>query len=163
MKIVREKLALLSMLTALTVVLSLFFVIPVPLTKGYVNFLEVGIYTVALLFGGPAGLIVGAISGGMLDLLLGYPHWLLFSVVIHGAQGYVAGRWSTNKSQKIQLLSLIVASIVMIIGYFLAGALLYGLGASLLSIPGNVVQTVFGTVGALGITQMIKRRSLLKQ
>ena len=162
MKIVREKLAILAILIALSVVLALFFVIPVPLTKGYVNFLEVGIYIAAMLFGGPAGFIVGAISGGMLDLLLGYPQWLPFSVLIHGLQGYVAGRFTRNGSNSGRMISLISASLLMIVGYFFATWFLYGSVAGVTSIIGNVFQTGFGMVISLVLIKVLDRLNLTK-
>lgn len=162
MKIVKDKFALLAMLTALTVVLALTFIFPVPLTKGYVNLLEVGIYTSAMLLGGPAGLIVGGISGGMLDLLLGYPQWLLFSVVIHGGQGFIAGRWSGNKQLTTRILFLLLASVFMIVGYFFATWFLYGSVAGVASIVGNVIQNGFGMIVSMIIIKILDRINLIK-
>ena len=79
-----KKLTTLAMLTALTTAFSLLFVLPVPQTKGVVTLCEAGIYTTALLLGGPSGAIVGSLSGGMIDFLSGYPEWALFSILIHG-------------------------------------------------------------------------------
>lgn len=157
MKVIKEKFTLLAMLTALSVVLALTFIIPVPLTKGYVNFLEVGIYVSAMLLGGPAGMIVGGISGGMLDLLLGYPQWMVFSILIHGGQGFIAGKMAKNSSLKQRLLALLVASIVMITGYFGATWLLYGLAAGILSIMGNIFQTAFGMLVSLVLMRALDK------
>ncbi len=150
------------MLTALTVVLALTFIFPVPLTKGYVNLLEVGIYTTAMLLGGPEGLIVGAISGGMLDLLLGYPQWIIFSVVIHGGQGFIAGKWSGSKEWKTRILFLILASVVMIIGYFFATWFLYGQVAGFASIIGNIIQNGFGMGVSMILIKVLDRMNLIK-
>lgn len=163
MKIIKNKLPLLAMLTALTVVLAIFFVIPVPMTKGYVNFLEIGIYTTAMLFGGPAGLIVGALSGGMLDLILGYPQWLLFSAIIHGVQGYIAGKSIGNQSWSSRITWLTLSSVVMVVGYFFAGAFLYGMVASLASIPANIMQVIFGTIGSLLIVKVLDNNPIVKK
>lgn len=162
MKIVKEKFALLAMLTALTTVLALTFIFPVPMTKGYVNLLEVGIYTSAMLLGGPAGLIVGAISSGMLDLLLGYPQWIIFSVVIHGVQGYIAGRWSGSKEWKTRIIFLLLASIVMIIGYFFATWFLYGKVAGVASIVGNIIQNGFGIFVSMILVKVLDRLNIIK-
>ena len=62
-----KKITTLAMLTALTTALSLLFVLPVPQTKGVVTLCEAGIYTTALLLGGPSGAIVGSLSGGIID------------------------------------------------------------------------------------------------
>lgn len=162
MAIIKEKFTLLAMLTALTVVLALTFSIPLPVTNGYVNLLEVGIYTTAMLLGGPAGLIIGAVSGGMLDLILGYPQWMFFSVVIHGVQGYVAGNWSMNKKTSTRAFYLVLASVVMIVGYFLATALLYTTAAGIASIIGNIFQTGFGVMASLTLIKLLDRLNLIK-
>lgn len=162
MKIIKEKLALLAMLTALTVVLALTFIFPVPMTKGYVNFLEVGIYTAAMLLGGPAGAVVGGVSGGMLDLILGYPQWMVFSVLIHGSQGYIAGKWSGNKQFSTRVIFLIIASVVMVIGYFFATSFLYGQVAGIASILGNIIQNTFGIIISMVIIKILDRLNLIK-
>ena len=46
----------LAMMVALTVTLSILFIIPIPATKGFVTLCEVGIYASALLFGPSGGL-----------------------------------------------------------------------------------------------------------
>ncbi len=162
MKIIKERLSLLAMLTALTVVLGITFIFPVPMTKGYVNLLEVGIYTTAMLLGGPAGAIVGGVSGGMLDLILGYPQWLIFSAVIHGIQGYIAGKWSGSKKTSIRMIFLLLASIAMIIGYYFATSMLYGEVAGFASIIGNVIQNGVGVVISMIIIKILDRLKLIK-
>lgn len=163
MKIVREKIALLGVLTALSVVLGLVVHIPLPASKGYFNLLEIGIYTTALLLGGPAGLFVGGISGLLLDLILGYPQWMPFSLLIHGLQGYLAGRIGYGQSQKRQVIGLCVASIVMVIGYFYANNLLYQWGAAIASLPGNISQTLCGTIGAIVMMRYLKKAKITEK
>ncbi|MGO3732236.1 MAG: ECF transporter S component [Vagococcus sp.] len=163
MNVIKERLPLLAVLTALTVVLAIVFIIPVPMTKGYVNFLEVGIYTTAMLLGGPAGAVIGAVSGGMLDLILGYPQWMPFSIVIHGVQGYVAGKWAIGATIKKRSVYLVIASIVMMIGYSLATTFLYGKPAGIVSLSENLIQNGFGVPMALLVTTVLEKNSYLKQ
>lgn len=162
MKVVKERFALLAMLTALTVVLALTFIFPVPMTKGYVNLLEVGIYTTAMLLGGPAGMIVGGISGGMLDLILGYPQWIIFSVLIHGGQGYIAGKFCGNGKWSSRFISLLVSSVFMIVGYFFATSFLYGSVAGVASIVGNIIQNGFGLGVSMILVKALDRMNLIK-
>ncbi len=148
-----------AMLTALTVTLSLFFIFPVPATNGFVTLCEVGIYTAAYLLGPVGGFWVGALSGGMIDLLSGYPQWIIFSVVIHGLQGALAGYFFQKDWPFKHWLALSSASLAMIVGYTLATALLYTWPAGIASIFGNLVQNIFGsflTVVLISALQKIK-------
>lgn len=147
-----KKLTRLAMLTALTTALSLLFVLPVPQTKGVVTLCEAGIYTTALLLGGPSGAIVGSLSGGMIDFLSGYPEWALFSILIHGCQGYITGRFRHNPQ-----LALCLGSVTMILGYAAATTIMFGFGAGIASILSNSVQNVFGILVAFPLVNYLKR------
>lgn len=130
-------LTLMAVLTALSVVLAF---IHVPTPTGYLTLLDVGIYFTAYYLGSKSGVVVGGLSGFLIDLLLGYPQYMFHSLIAHGAQGFFAG-WSGKK----RILGLILASILMVGWYFLATFLLgYGLGGALAGIPGNLLQNLFG-------------------
>lgn len=150
-------LPLLAMLIAVTVTLSIFFIIPVPPTRGFVTLAEVGIYTTSLLFGGVPGMIVGAASGGLIDLISGYPEWALFSIIIHGLQGYITGRLAEKAFKGSDMTGLALGSIVMVAGYFFAGWFLFGLGSGLASIVGNIVQNGFGIIVTLPVVKGLAR------
>ena len=147
-----KKLTRLAMLTALTTALSLLFVLPVPQTKGVVTLCEAGIYTTALLLGGPSGAILGSLSGGMIDFLSGYPEWALFSILIHGCQGYITGRF-----RHYPLLALCLGSVTMILGYAAATTIMFGFGAGIASILSNSLQNVFGILVAFPLVNYLKR------
>lgn len=147
-----KKLTRLAMLTALTTALSLLFVLPVPQTKGVVTLCEAGIYTTALLLGSPSGAIVGSLSGGMIDFLSGYPEWALFSILIHGCQGYITGRF-----RHYPLLALCLGSVTMILGYAAATTIMFGFGAGIASILSNSLQNVFGILVAFPLVNYLKR------
>lgn len=147
-----------AMLVALTVALSLIVIIPIPATNGFVTLCEVGIYSASLFLGPLAGFLVGAFSGGMIDLLSGYPQWMIFSFVIHGLQGLTLGfiyrKWPNFKGM---LIGFTLASLVMITGYALATALLYTWPAGLISIPSNLVQNIFGIAVTMVLYQSLNK------
>lgn len=148
----------LAMMVALTVTLSLMFIIPIPATKGFVTLCEVGIYASALLFGPTGGLLVGAMSGGLIDLISGYPEWAIFSIVIHGFQGFLLG-YLYNKfpNKKGLVLGFALASLFMIIGYALATALLFGWPAGIASLPSNMIQNIFGIAVTVPLYQALQK------
>ncbi len=145
-----------ALLSAMIVVISLFFIIPIPATGGFVNLSDAGIYAVALLFGPQAGLIVGGLSGGLIDLFSGYPQWILFSVIIHGLQGYVVGHFM-QKNTSYQVIGLACGAVILIVGYALATTILYGSAAGVASLLGNVVQSIVGIVLGLPLLKVLSR------
>ncbi|OTO77077.1 MULTISPECIES: ECF transporter S component [unclassified Enterococcus] len=153
-----KELTKLAMMIALTVTLSLLFIIPIPATKGFVTFCEVGIYASALLFGPSGGFLVGALSGGMIDMISGYPEWAIFSIIIHGLQGFILGYlYNKYPSKKSFAIGFLLASVFMIAGYAFATALLFGWPAGLASIPGNSIQNIFGIAVTVPLYHALQR------
>lgn len=115
-----------AILIALTVTMSILVVIPVPGTHGLVTLCEVEIYISTILFGNPIGLIGGGASGFLIDIISGYPVWCLFSLVIHGLQGFTVAYLSKNHKIELKtiILPLLAGSVVMVVGYGLATSLL---------------------------------------
>lgn len=148
----------LALMVALTVTLSILFIIPIPATKGFVTLCEVGIYASALLFGPSGGFLVGAMSGGLIDLISGYPEWAIFSIIIHGVQGFVLGYlYHKFPNKKGLTIGFLFASLFMIVGYALATALLFGWPAGLASLPGNGIQNIFGIVVTIPLYHALQR------
>jgi len=73
------KIALVSLLTALSVVLGYFLKIPTP--TGILTLLDAGVFFTAFYFGSREGAVVGGLAGFLIDLLSGYPQWMFFSLV----------------------------------------------------------------------------------
>lgn len=132
-----RQLALLAILTALSVVLAY---IHVPTPTGFLTLLDVGIYVTAFYLGSRSGAIVGGLSGFLIDMLLGYPQYMIHSLIAHGSQGFFAG-WTGKKRP----LGLVLASLSMVSWYFLAALLLgYGFGGAWAGVWGNILQNGLG-------------------
>lgn len=148
-----KQLSLWAILTALSVVLAY---IHVPTPTGFLTLLDVGIYTTAFYLGSKAGAVVGGLSGFLIDLLLGYPQYMVHSLIAHGAQGYFGG-WTGKK----RFLGLLLASLAMVGWYFLAALFLgYGLGAAWAGIWGNILQNLFGMALGFVIYKALLKLSL---
>lgn len=152
-----QRLTSLSVIIALNVVLSYIIRIPVPATNGFVNLVEAGIFIAAIRGGARQGMIVGGLSGLLLDFLAGYPQWMIFSLVIHGVEGLIVGYFGYQNNRMNQIVGLILGSVVMIIGYLIAGAFLYTWASGLASIIGNVAQSLMGLIVALLVVPIIKQ------
>lgn len=150
-----------AVMAALTTAVSLLFVFPVPAANGIVTLVEAGIYISALLLGPLGGFWVGFLSGTLIDLLSGYPQWIIFSALIHGVQGYVAGLvFERVKGNSKYVLSLLSGSLIMIVGYFLATVFMYDLPAAIASIPANAVQNVLGIAVTIPVVVSLKKLNI---
>lgn len=132
-----RRLTLLALLTAISVLLGRFIMIPTP--TGFLTLLDAGIYFTAFYLGSKEAALVGGLSGFLTDLLAGYPNWMVISLLAHGTQGYLAG-WPGKK----RFIGLVLATLAMVGVYFIASVYMYGLGASLAGIWGNLLQNVLG-------------------
>ena len=144
------KIALVSILAASSVVLGYFIKIPTP--TGIFTLLDVGVFFTAFYFGSREGAVVGGLAGFLIDLISGYPHWMFFSLLFHGLQGYFAGF-----KGKWQWLGLVLATIIMVAGYACATAWMKGWGQALLDVPHNLLQNFVGMVVGYLIHQSIKK------
>ncbi|MBZ1515386.1 ECF transporter S component [Leuconostoc mesenteroides] len=152
-----KQITILATIIAFNIALSYIVKIPVPATNGFVNLVEAGIFLAALLGGARSGLIVGGLSGLLLDLLAGYPQWMIFSLIIHGIEGLIVGYFGYKKHITGQVIGLIIGSFIMVVGYMLAGAMLYNWTAGLASIIGNIAQAVMGLIVALVLVPVFKK------
>ena len=145
-----SQLVQLAIVTAISIVLGMFISIPTP--TGFLTLLDAGIFFAAFYFGKKEGAVVGALAGFLIDLLKGYPNWMFFSLLIHGTQGYLAGLPGRRR-----LLGLISATLVMVLGYAIASGLMYGWGAVLSDIPGNIMQNMVGMVVGFALNKSLER------
>ncbi|HGA0139713.1 TPA: ECF transporter S component [Streptococcus agalactiae] len=145
-----SQLVQLAIVTAISIVLGMFISIPTP--TGFLTLLDAGIFFAAFYFGKKEGAVVGALAGFLIDLLKGYPNWMFFSLLIHGTQGYLAGLPGRRR-----LLGLISATLVMVLGYAIASGLMYGWGAVLPDILGNIMQNMVGMVVGFALNKSLER------
>ena len=145
-----SKIALVSILAALSVVLG--YIVKIPTQTGILTLLDAGIFFTAFYYGRREGAIVGGLGGFLIDLISGYPHWMVFSLLFHGSQGYFAGF-----KGKWQGLGLVLATIIMVSGYACATAWMKGWGQALLDVPHNLLQNFVGMVVGYLIHQSIKK------
>ena len=145
-----SKIALLSILTALSVVLG--YIVKIPTQTGILTLLDAGIFFTAFYYGKREGAIVGGLGGFIIDLISGYPHWMIFSLINHGFQGYFAGF-----KGKWQWLGLVLATLFMVAGYALASAWMNGWGAAIPEIIPNLLQNIVGMTLGFLLCHSVKR------
>jgi len=146
-----QDLTILGLLTALVAVSTMVIKIPTISTDGYIHLGDSMIFLSAIMFGKKKGAIAGGLGSAMADLLLGYTHWILPTLIIKGLMGYGIGLIANQENDNVinfrNSIALVFGASWMVFGYFIAGGIMKGsFVISATSIPANLVQ---GFVGAL--------------
>ncbi len=154
------KVVLTAMFIAVTVAISRFFIIPIPMTHGNINLCDAGIFISALLLGPRVGGVVGGASGFLLDLISGYGQYMWFSLIVHGAEGLIVGLIAGKNTDRkwIKLIAVSVGIVIMVIGYFVADSVLYNIYAGYIGIGTNLIQGAVGALIAYLVTPRLKKR-----
>ena len=139
-----------GLMIALVCIATMVIQIPIPMTEGYVNIGDSIIFVASILFGPIPGMIAGGLGSALADILTGYSHWALFTLLIKGFEGYVVGiivRKNTNLVKNI--LATLLGVLIMVSGYLLAGTFLQG------SFPSNTIQGIVSMVIGIPIASYL--------
>ncbi len=150
---------LIAVLIALICFLTIVIRLPLAPTEGYMNLSNVGIYWCSFTFGPWISMIASGIGTGIADAVTGYPQWIVFSTIIHGAQGLVAGLIARagGYTLKWMFIGWIFGSIVDCSGYFIATVFMYGWGSAAVDLPSQIVQQVAAAIIGIPFVYVVKK------
>lgn len=144
-----KKLAVDALAIALVCVATMVIQIPIPL--GYMHLGNCCILLVSAYFGNVTGLLAGGIGSAMADLLSGYPQWIVPTLIIKGIMGYAIAKIAYRENEETRMFSVktflgaAAGIVIMVVGYTLAGCVLYGSVASgLAQVPGLTTEGIIG-------------------
>ncbi|NLM39869.1 MAG: ECF transporter S component [Firmicutes bacterium] len=147
-----SKLTRTALLVAVTAIVTMAVNIPLPHVHGYINMGDAVILAAGLLFGPVTGAVVGGLGSFLADILLGYAYWAPWTLIIKGLEGFVAGRLAGKPALGVSL-----GSGTMVLGYFAAGSIIYGVGPALAQLPFDALQGVVGSAAAMAIAVALRR------
>ena len=146
-----KKLTLVALCTAVVCVSTIAIQIPIPL--GYMHLGNCCILLVSVFFDITTGTFAGGVGSAMADLLSGYPQWIIPTLIIKGLMGYTIAYVSKKDGKRAKLNSVrtfIATSlgiVIMIVGYTIFGAILYGsIASGVAQVPGLTLEGVLGMV-----------------
>lgn len=153
-----------GLMIALVCIATMAIQIPIPGTDGYINIGDSVIFISSILFGPITGMIAGGIGSAFADILSGYAHWAIFTLIIKGLEGYLVGIIMKNHNTIIKsVLSTGVGTLTMVIGYFIAGIILKGSAIiSAASIPANLIQGIVSMVIAIPLSYSLSKVKYVK-
>ena len=151
--------ALSAILAAVVAIATNLVKVPTPATGGYINFGDTMVMFSAMVFGPVVGVFAGGVGSALGDIMGGYAGWAPITLVVKGLEGLAIGyiaRRSDNVSTMV--IAGIVGGIIMVSGYFLFEAYMFGVPAALTEVPGNILQAVTGILVGTGLATIIKKR-----
>ena len=149
-----------GIMAALVAVATYAVQVPIPATKGYLNFGDIMIFVSALTFGPLVGGFAGGVGSALSDVAGGYAStYAPFTLIIKGAEGIIVGLIAKKGSRKRSILAVAVAGVEMVSGYFLAEFFGLSLGwAAATEVPFNILQIVAGGVIGIPIAIILWKR-----
>lgn len=141
-----RRITLIALMAAMVFVLTVIPRIPVPATGGYIHLGDAGIIFAACAFGPGVAMATGALGTALADLM-GYPQWAIFSLLVHGLQGFVVGM-VLRRTLKIlnMILSAVFSILIVAGGYFISGIILEGAAVAAVEIIPNTLQALSGSL-----------------
>lgn len=133
-----KKIVFFALFTALVCVATMVIKIPSISGYGYVNFGDAVIFMAGSMLGGIGGMVAGGVGSALADLFSGYAVWAPLTLIIKGAEGFLSGFIANavlkllisktmpqnSKLTVAYLPAFIISAMVMVLGYYLGGALL---------------------------------------
>ncbi len=166
-----RKLVFAAMFAALSCAATLVIQIPSPM-NGYVNLGDCFVLLSGIYLGSLWGFAAGGIGSMFADIISGYMHYAPGTFLIKGIMALtVAAVYNAiikAKSKNIKsaayLISGTISELIMVIGYFAYAAVFLGNGlAAATSIPGNLMQGVFGVVSSYILMNLLDRTKVGNQ
>jgi uncharacterized membrane protein len=159
-----------ALFAALTCVSTMVIQIPSPM-QGYVNLGDSFVLLSGWLLGPAYGFGAAGIGSMLADLLTGYAHYAPATFLIKGLMAVIgaviyrtAGKALPAYPRAARVLSGSAGEIFMVIGYFLYACLILGNGlAAAASIPGNLMQGLFGVVASVLLIEILGRTGLIRK
>ena len=155
------RLVLSAMFAALVCVATMVIQIPSPMS-GYVNMGDCIVLMSGWILGPIYGTLAAAIGSCFADIFSGYVIYAPATFIIKGLVAFLA--WLIFRAMQrakmntpvSRICSGIVGEAAMVGGYFLYAALVFGEGlAAASSIPGNVMQGIFGITAGILLTEAV--------
>lgn len=159
-----KKMVTAAIFAALTLVAT--WIVQIPITgNGYVNVGDCMV-TVSGIFLGPVfGAAAAGIGSALTDIVSGYFIYAPVTLVIKAFMAFLTAVLfrRLQKIDKIAAISVcaLAAETVMVLGYFLYEIPVFGYGAAVLGMPGNLLQAVFGFVCSIVLYLALSKNKYL--
>lgn len=166
-----RQLTVTGLMAALVLVGTMLIQVPTP-TKGYIHIGDSMVYLSGILLGPVAGGLAAAIGSMFADVFSSYYIYAPATFVIKGLDALIVGfiyhkmvesEDTITKKLFIFSISILVGSVIMVIGYLAYESILYGFAGALAGALGNVTQGIGGGILAAPLMIALDRVNLFQK
>lgn len=171
------KMVITSVMMALVFVGTRLIQIGTP-TGGYIHLGDGFVFLSGVILGPLHGMVAGGVGSMLTDLLSGYSHYALITLIVKGLAAFIVGIFSkvlishyikdaksfTMKKNIILIMGCVIGGIIIVLGYFLfeCFALELGVATALLGVYTNIVQVSVGVVVAILFSKVVNKIPILR-
>ena len=150
-----------ALMTAIVIALTL-IVVPVPVTNGYINLGDAGVYACVAAVTGGWGVIAAAVGSMLADVVLGYTIYAPATFIIKGAAAFFAMLVLKRFKGGWRVPGLIACGLFIAGGYLLFETVFVceSFAAALVNLPFNCLQGVVGGVLGYAAVSFIEKAKL---
>ena len=158
-----KTMTLAALLAAFACVATMLIQVPTP-TKGYVNLGDCIVNISAWLLGPVYGAAAAGIGSAMADVISGYIVYAPATLIIKGlmaAASFFVYRAVSKKVSSVfsRVVAAVTAELIMVAGYGIFEAIMYGsVATALLGVGGNLIQGLMGIVSSVVIYEAVIKR-----
>lgn len=156
-----QKIVISAMYLALVCVATLIIKIPSPL-KGYFNLGDCMVLLSGWMLSPFYGFVAAGVGSLLADVISGYVIYAPATFIIKGIMALVAYYVYKMLSSKVnsltsRIISGVLSEIIMILGYYIFEGFLYGFVPSIVNIPTNSVQGLFGLIVGILLAKIFNK------
>ena len=154
-----RKIIFASLFAALCCVLTMIIRIPSPL-GGFINLGDAAVLASGCFLGGVYGFFAAGIGSSLADIFSGYIMYAPATFIIKGLMALLISVFYKKQKKSLLVFGALCSELVMCIGYYIYEGALYGFYESLINIPANIIQGVFGLFAGLILIGIFKKNKI---
>jgi len=137
---------------------SVGLMIHIPIGREIFTPLMASVFICAFLLGKKQGMIIGGLSGLILNILLQLWLWAPVTLIVYSLMGYVAGLLGHHSKNNVsRLLAVLSCWVILVIGYLIGGSVMFGsIEIGLSGVILNIMQGAVSGAVALSVFPLIK-------
>ena len=155
------KLVRAALMAAIVMALTL-IVLPLPMSQGYINLGDAGIYAAVVAVGGIWGVAAAALGSALADVILGWAIYAPATFLIKGLAAFFAMLLLKKAKGGWRVLGLVGCGMFIACGYLLyEGLFVYdSIAAALVNLPFNLIQGVVGAALGYALISFLEKLHL---